>query len=140
MTFNPPALYDLYTTQKMVTARMDTYAAATDADELSRISAMKRILKMDDDEIDQNFKNLVKEKQYVSLADYFSELVGEDHKPLDYTSPLRLDGIDGQHIQKTQENAEKPQENEEKPAETEQNEPNEPNEEEGEEKRPFGLG
>lgn len=53
---------------------------------------MKKILKMSDEEIDQNFRNLIKEKQLVALADYFSDKISDDHKPLDYTSPIRLAG------------------------------------------------
>jgi uncharacterized membrane protein YgcG len=53
---------------------------------------MKKILKMSDAEIDQNFRNLIKEKQLVALADYFSDKISDDHRPLDYTSPIRLAG------------------------------------------------
>lgn len=91
-----PVLYDIYQKQKLVSAKMDTYAAATDADELSRITAMKKILGMSDDEIRENFQNLILEKQWVAAADYYSDLLGEDHKPVDLRSPMRLDGVDNQ--------------------------------------------
>ena len=64
-----PVLYDLYQTQKLVTAKMDTYKAVVDQEELSKINAMKKILKMTDDEIEQNFMNLIKEKQLVETAE-----------------------------------------------------------------------
>lgn len=53
---------------------------------------MKSILKMTDEEIDQNFRNLIKEKQLVALADYYADKISDDNKPLDFESPLRLSG------------------------------------------------
>ena len=90
--FVAPILYDLYQTQKRTTAMMDTYKAVVDQEELSKINAMKKILKMTDEEIDQNFLNLIKEKQLVALADYYADKIGDDNKPLDFKSPLRLSG------------------------------------------------
>lgn len=90
--FVPPVLYDLYQQQKLVTARMDTYKAVVDQEELSKINAMKKILKMTDEEIDQNFLNLIKEKQLVALADYYADKISDENKPLDFKSPLRLSG------------------------------------------------
>ena len=92
--FVAPILYDLYQTQKRTTAMMDTYKAVVDQEELSKINAMKKILKMTDEEIDQNFLNLIKEKQLVALADYYADKIGDDNKPLDFKSPLRLSGED----------------------------------------------
>lgn len=71
---------------------MDTYKAVVDQEELSKINAMKKILKMTDEEIDQNFLNLIKEKQLVALADYYADKIGDDNRPLDFKSPLRLSG------------------------------------------------
>ena len=90
--FVAPILYDLYQTQKRVAAMMDTYKAVVDQEELSKINAMKKILKMTDEEIDQNFLNLIKEKQLVALADYYADKIGDDNRPLDFKSPLRLSG------------------------------------------------
>jgi len=90
--FTTPVLYDLYQQQKLVTARMDTYKAVVDQEELSKINAMKKILKMTDEEIDQNFLNLIKEKQLVALADYYADKINDENKPLDFKSPLRLSG------------------------------------------------
>ena len=87
-----PVLYDLYQTQKLVTAKMDTYKAVVDQEELSKINAMKKILKMTDDEIEQNFMNLIKEKQLVAIADYYADKISDENKPLDYISPIRLSG------------------------------------------------
>jgi uncharacterized membrane protein YgcG len=90
--FVTPILYDLYQQQKMIGAKMDAYEKVVESEEFSKILAMKSILKMSDEEIDENFKMLIKEKQLVALADYFADKISDDHKPLDYKSPLRLAG------------------------------------------------
>ena len=90
--FITPILYDLYQQQKMIGAKMDAYKTIVDQEEFSKINAMKKILRMTDDEIEDNFRNLIKEKQLVALADYFADKISDDHKPLDYKSPLRLAG------------------------------------------------
>ena len=92
ISFVSPILYDLYQQQKMIGAKMDCYEKVVESEEFSKIIAMKNILKMTDEEIDENFKMLIKEKQLVALADYFSDKISDDHKPLDYTSPIRLAG------------------------------------------------
>jgi hypothetical protein len=93
--FVTPILYDLYQQQKMIGAKMDAYKTIVDQEEFSKINAMKKILRMTDDEIEDNFRNLIKEKQLVALADYFADKISDDHKPLDYKSPLRLAGENG---------------------------------------------
>jgi len=52
---------------------MDTYKAIVDQEEFSKTVAMKQILGMTDDEIEENFKSLIKEKQWVQLGDYYAE-------------------------------------------------------------------
>lgn len=94
--FIAPILYDLYQTQKRLTVMMDTYKTVVDQEELSKIDAMKSILKMTDEQIDQNFLNLIKEKQLVALADYYADKISDDNKPLDFKSPLRLSGEEKQ--------------------------------------------
>jgi hypothetical protein len=75
---------------------MDTYKAIVDNEEFSKINAMKKILNMTEEEIDENFKYLIKEKQYVAIADYYSNKISDENRPLDYKSPLRLNGVDGE--------------------------------------------
>jgi hypothetical protein len=82
---------------------MDAYKAVVDQEEFSKINAMKKILKMTDEEIDENFKNLIKEKQYVALADYYANKISDENKPLDYKSPIRLNGVDGEKEEGTEE-------------------------------------
>lgn len=90
ITFTPPVLFDLYNKQKLVVAKMDTYKAIVDQDELSKITAMKKYLGMTDDEIEENFRNLIKEKMYVQLADYYSEQISEKGGPAEYDPPIKL--------------------------------------------------
>ena len=94
--FVTPILYDLYQQQKMIGAKMDAYKTVVDQEEFSKIIAMKKILKMTDEEIDENFKNLIKEKQLVQLADYYANKISDENRPLDYKSPIRLSGVDGE--------------------------------------------
>ena len=50
---------------------------------------------MSDEEVLQNFKNLIYEQQLISLGDFFSDKISDDNYPVDFTSPIRLAGIDG---------------------------------------------
>jgi hypothetical protein len=108
---------------------------------------MKKILKMTDEEIDENFKNLIKEKQLVALADYYSNKISDENRPLDYKSPIRLNGVDGEKeegtedeksensgVDDTEENAETPPEEPSEETSSEENE--EPSSEEPSEETP----
>lgn len=90
ISFNAPVLYDLYEKQKQSEAQMTIYKLYSDHDEMSKSLAMKKCLGWTDAEIDQNFKDLIKDKQLVAIADYFSELVSAENPPVDYKSPIRL--------------------------------------------------
>lgn len=90
ISFNAPVLYDLYEKQKQSEAQMAIYKLYSDHDEMSKSLAMKKCLGWTDAEIDQNFKDLIKDKQLVAIADYFSELVSAENPPVDYKSPIRL--------------------------------------------------
>ena len=63
--FEPPILYNIYERQKLVTTQMDTYKAVVDQEEFSKTIAMKKLLGMTDDEIEENFRALVKEKMQI---------------------------------------------------------------------------
>ena len=69
---------------------MAIYKAYTDNDEMSKSIAMKNVLGWSDEEINENFVGLMKDKQLVAIADYFGEQVSEDNPPVDYKSPVRL--------------------------------------------------
>ena len=148
--FVTPILYDLYQTQKLVTAKMDTYKAVVDQDELSKIDAMKRILRMSDEDIQQNFRNLIKEKMLIATAELYADQINENQAPIDYPSPLVMgkpdfglqNDNDEENSEKTEsggesgegdQTAEQPQENNEESGETEGGE-------EQSEEPSFGLG
>jgi predicted DNA-binding transcriptional regulator AlpA len=90
ISFNAPVLYDLYEKQKQSEAQMAIYKLYSDNDEMSKSLAMKKCLGWTDAEIDQNFKDLIKDKQLVAIAEYFSELISDENPPVDYKSPIRL--------------------------------------------------
>lgn len=76
--FVRPLLYDLYNKQKIVETKMNAYKAIVDNDEFSKTLAMKKILGYSDDDIEQNFKDLIKEKCIMQVADYWSGKIGSD--------------------------------------------------------------
>lgn len=94
--FVTPILYDLYNQQKMIGAKMDAYKAVSENDEFSKTVAMKKILRMTDEEIEENFIGLIKEKQWTAIADFYADKISEDNYPLDIKSPFRLNGVDGE--------------------------------------------
>ena len=66
---------------------MSTYKSIIDNEEFSKISAMKKILGYTDAEIEQNFKNLIKEKCLVELAEYWSGKVNSEGPAGEYDKP-----------------------------------------------------
>ena len=70
---------------------MDTYKAIVDQEEFSKTVAMKQILGMTDDEIEENFKSLIKEKQWVQLGDYYAEQLNSEG-PAVFDSPIPIKG------------------------------------------------
>lgn len=128
---------------------MDTYKTIVDQEEFSKIDAMKRILKMTDEQIEQNFRNLIKEKMYVQLADWASDKLNEQG-PKDFTFPIPLAGEEteedngGGNEGEGGGNAEEPAGNEpEEPAEAPEGETGGEEKEEPAQAQPpegFGLG
>jgi len=51
---------------------------------------MRKYLGMSDKDIEDNFRELIREKQLVAIADYFADLVSEENPPVDFKSPIRL--------------------------------------------------
>lgn len=77
--FVRPSLYDLYNTQKIVETKMAVYKAALgDDNEFSRITAMKKYLGFTDAEVKENFMNLILEKQYDQLKDYWADQLNKN--------------------------------------------------------------
>lgn len=88
--FVKPVLFDLYEVQKLVDAKMSIYKSFVDQDELSKIVCMKKYLGFTDDEIEENFKMLAKEKQLVAIADWLADKISDDNPPVGYESPIKL--------------------------------------------------
>ena len=88
--FVKPVLYDLYETQKLVDAKMTIYNAFADKDEISKISVMKKYLGWTDRDVEENYKNIIKEKQMTAVGDFFADAISEDNPPVDFRSPIRL--------------------------------------------------
>jgi hypothetical protein len=88
--FVKPVLYDLYEIQKLVDAKMTIYKAFADQAEISKITVMRKYLGMTDKDIEENFNELIREKQLVAIADYFAERISEENPPVDFKSPIRL--------------------------------------------------
>ena len=90
IAFQPPMLYDLYEKQKQAEAQMAIYKLYAENDEMSKSLAMKKCLGWTDADIKQNFEELIKDKQMISIAEYFGEQISEDNPPVDFKSPIRL--------------------------------------------------
>lgn len=88
--FVKPVLYDLYEIQKLVDAKMTIYKAFADQDEISKITVMRKYLGMSDKDIEDNFNELIREKQLVAIAEYYADQVTEENPPVDFKSPVRL--------------------------------------------------
>lgn len=82
--FVPPVLYELYETQKLMEAKVAAYAQVADRDEFSKISAMKNIMGMKDEDIEENFQNIIKEKMYMQQAEWYAN-------QLDSNGPAKID-------------------------------------------------
>lgn len=89
--FAPPILYNIYERQKLVTAQMDTYKAVVDQEEFSKTIAMKKLLGMTDDEIEENFRELTKEKMQIQLADWYADKLNSEG-PAIYDPPIKIKG------------------------------------------------
>lgn len=88
--FVKPVLYDLYQSQKLVDAKMQIYHAFADADEISKIICLKKYLGFSDKDVQENYTNIIKEKQLIAIGDYFADQISEDNPPVDFKSPIRL--------------------------------------------------
>ena len=89
-----PSLYDLYNRQQIMETKMNTYKAIIDNEEFSKITAMKKILGYSDADVDENFKNLAKEKCLTQLAEYWSGKIDSEGPAGEYDKPpMPIKGI-----------------------------------------------
>ena len=103
--FVRPSLYDLYNTQKIVETKMAVYKAALgDDNEFSRITAMKKYLGFTDAEVKENFMNLILEKQYDQLKDYWADQLNKNGPAGEFDkSPLPIKGSEEEQQQEQEE-------------------------------------
>lgn len=73
----PPALYELYQTAKLNELKMDAYSSIADNDKFSYTLAMKKILNMSEDEIEENDRMLDIESEKQAVREYWAEKVSE---------------------------------------------------------------
>ena len=51
---------------------------------------MRKYLGMSDKDIEDNFNELIREKQLVAIAEYYADQINEENPPVDFKSPVRL--------------------------------------------------
>ena len=90
VSFVNPVLYDMYEKQKLTEINFAIYKSYTENDEISKSLAMKKVLGWSDEEIEENFVSLMKDKQLVAIADYFADKISDENPPVDFKSPIRL--------------------------------------------------
>tara|TARA_E500000178_G_C17038997_1_gene765468 strand:+ start:22723 stop:24396 length:1674 start_codon:yes stop_codon:yes gene_type:complete len=73
----PPALYELYQTAKLNELKMEAYSSIADNDKFSYTLAMKKILNMSEDEIEENDRMLDIESEKQAVREYWAEKVSE---------------------------------------------------------------
>lgn len=73
----PPALYDLYQTAKLNELKMEAYSNIADNDKFSYTLAMKKILNMSEEEIEENDRMLDIESEKQAVREYWAEKVAE---------------------------------------------------------------
>jgi hypothetical protein len=92
--FVRPSMYDLYNKQQILETKMNAYRAIIDNEEFSKITAMKKILGYSDADVEENFRNLAKEKCLTELAEYWSGKVNSEGPTGEYNKPpIPIKGI-----------------------------------------------
>jgi len=103
INFVAPVLYDLYQIQKMMEARVAAYDTLTQShDEFSKITAMRDVLHMSEEEIKQNYDNLVKEGMMMKKIEWAQDQLGE-RGPMDDNLPIPLKGTGEEEGEPTEE-------------------------------------
>jgi hypothetical protein len=70
---------------------MDIYNKALGDDkEFSKITAMKKYLGYSDSDVEENFKNLIKEKQLAEYTDYIGSQVSEKEGLVGWDPPIKF--------------------------------------------------
>ena len=89
-----PSLFDIYNKQQILETKMAAYKAIVDNEEFSKITAMKKILGYSDADVEENFKNLAKEKCLTEVAGFWSGKVNSEGPAGEYDKPpIPIKGI-----------------------------------------------
>ena len=88
--FVKPSMYELLETQQLVEAKMAIYKASLgDDNDFSKITMMKKYLKMSDTEIKENYENLIKQKMLNELAEFYGGKVAEKGGLEGWDAPIK---------------------------------------------------
>lgn len=88
--FVKPSMYELLETQQLVEAKMAIYKASLgDDNDFSKITMMKKYLKMSDTEIKENYENLIKQKMLNELAEFYGGKVAEKGGLEGWNAPIK---------------------------------------------------
>lgn len=83
-------MYELLETQQLVEAKMAIYKASLgDDNDFSKITMMKKYLKMSDTEIKENYENLIKQKMLNELAEFYGGKVAEKGGLEGWDAPIK---------------------------------------------------
>lgn len=69
---------------------MAIYNAFADSDFISKSRILKKYLGWTDAEIEENYMDMIKDKQMIAVGDFFGEQISEENPPVDFKSPIRL--------------------------------------------------
>ena len=91
VAFNKPSMYELLYNQQIMEAKMNIYKTSLGDDkEISKILGMKKYLGFSDAEVDENYRNLIREKMMTELAEYYGGQVAEKHGLAGWEPPIKF--------------------------------------------------
>ena len=134
--FVSPTSFEAYEQKQIIASKVEIYKAVTEQEEFSKTLAMGKYLKMTDEEIEENFKNLEEEKLRLALIEYKIKKVEADgtiKSKDDYQKVTDLITKRADQARREREEAEEKEEKEEEPEEPEETPEEETPEEEPEE-------
>ena len=73
--FIAPDAYEAFRQQRIISTRLEQYSAVVQHEEFSKSLAMKKWLKMSDDEVEENWKSLEEDAMRLALIEYKKEVI-----------------------------------------------------------------
>ena len=139
-------MYELLYNQQIMEAKMNIYKTSLGDDkEISKILGMKKYLGFSDAEVDENYRNLIREKMMTELAEYYGGQVAEKHGLAGWEPPLKFkddekkeDGDSEESGEESEGSEESPEEGNDESSQEEAPAPEEPEKKEAPEPT-FGL-